>query len=386
MKKFLLLLVFCWCLVLVLPAQQNIGGKPQEIHSPVVQGGCKVRLQFLAPGAKSVQVKGDWLTQGASATLKKNDQGVWQYLSDSLTSDLYTYQFVVDGVTMVDPSNVYVVRDVSSLYSLFMIPGAREENYGVHDVPHGTLSYPWYPSPFLKMKRRLAVYTPPGYEQSTKSYPVLYLLHGMGGDETAWSTLGSSTAILDNLIAAGKTRPMIVVMPNGNAAQSAAPGHSSTGFAPVSFMLPHTMEGTFEKSFKDILTYIESNYRVKKDKADRAIAGLSMGGFHSLYIAANAPGMFDYVGLFSPAISARGGDSSAIYQNLDRKLIAEQKAGYKLYWIGIGKQDFLYKEVADFRQKMDSLHLPYTYHESERWHMWSNWRDYLTVFTQKLFK
>lgn len=379
----LLILVCCYSGI---QAQQNLGQTKTAVHSPVVQTDHRVTLSIKAPHAKSVQVKGDWLAQNAAAELTRNASGVWTYTSEQLPSDLYTYQFVVDGVNQIDPVNPYAVRDVGSLYSLFLIGEGNGDLYKTNAVSHGTVACRWYSSPTLGVSRRMTIYTPPGYETNKKTYPTLYLLHGMGGDETAWPTLGRSIEILDNLIAAKKVQPMVVVMPNGNVSQTAAPGVSDKGFAPISFNLPHTMDGVFESSFRDIQAFIESHYRVGKTKADRAIAGLSMGGFHSLYIAANYPNTFDYIGLFSPAITPPFGDSSAIYQQMDQKLKAQLKNGFKLYWIGIGKEDFLMKDVAAFRQRLDKLHFPYTYHESDRWHMWSNWRKYLVDFLPQLFQ
>ena len=234
----------------------------------------------------------------------------------------------------------------------------------------------------------MTVYTPAGYEDSSRSYPVLYLLHGMGGDEQAWSELGRATQIMDNLIAQGKAEPMIVVMPNGNISQEAAPGEKSGGFMQPSFNLPHTMDGLYEESFPDIVSYVESHYRTLADKHHRAIAGLSMGGFHSLYISANHPDWFDYIGLFSAAVGRepRDGGVSEIYRNLEEKfatLFAQQPS---LYWIGIGREDFLYQQNADLRQLFGEKGYPYTYVETEGGHIWRNWRIYLTQFAQLLFR
>lgn len=384
---------FSHCLMLVgclfclnVKAQQNLGNQEVAVISPVVNGH-QVEINVKAPNAREVLLKGDWLPQGKSAALTKDAaDGLWHYRSDSIASDLYMYQLVIDGVTMVDPANVYVLRDVGQQFSVFFIDGARAAGYKVQAVPHGTVSYQWYPSPTLNSTRRMAVYTPPGYGDTKDQYPVLYLLHGMGGDETAWLTLGRAATIMDNLIAEKKAKPMIIVMPNGNPTKLAAPGFSADNLEAIHFELPHLMDGTFEPAFKDIQSYIETHYSVLKDKAHRAIAGLSMGGFHSLYISANNPNTFDYVGLFSPAILPRGAEGKAVYGDLDQKLLALQKSGIKNYWIGIGREDFLYKEVADYRKRLDSLDFKYTYHESDRWHMWSNWRIYLTDFAQLLFK
>jgi len=385
MKRVHFLTVICCLCCLQLAAQQNLGEKQGPVVSPVISGH-RVEINLKAPNAKEVLVKGDWLAQGKSAKLNKDTDGVWHYQSDSIPADLYMYQLVVDGVTMVDPANVYVLRDVSQQFSIFYIDGARSKEYKVQAVPHGTVSYPWYHSPTLGSNRRMAVYTPPGYEDNKRKYPVLYLLHGMGGDETAWLTLGRAAEIFDNLIAAKKIAPMIVIMPNGNATKTATPGFSSENLEKIQFELPHLMDGTFEPAFKDLQSYTEAHYRTVNDQRHRAIAGLSMGGFHSLYISANNPSTFGYVGLFSPAILPRTKDGQGVYGDLDKKLLALQNSGLKNYWIGIGREDFLYKEVADYRNRLDRLHFKYTYYESDRWHMWSNWRIYLTTFTQLLFK
>jgi len=231
------------------------------------------------------------------------------------------------------------VRDIGNTYSVALVGGGVDGLYAVKNVPHGTVRKVWYDSPTAGIKRRMTVYTPAGYETSNRRYPVLYLLHGMGGDENAWEELGRATQILDNLIAEGKAEPMVVVMPNGNISQEAAPGEGSSGLVTAALRYPKTMDGNFEKAFPDIIQFVEKAYRVKKDKANRAIAGLSMGGFHSIYIALNNPDAFDYIGLFSAAFSqmSKDGDRlSPIYQNIDEKFKTLCKKSPKLIWIGIG--------------------------------------------------
>jgi enterochelin esterase family protein len=236
------------------------------------------------------------------------------------------------------------------------------------------------------MNRRLTVYTPPGYEKSKENYPVLYLLHGAGGDEEAWITLGRTAQILDNLIAQGKAKPMLVVMPNGNASQSAAPGESKEGFYTPDFIQPDMFSGDTEKAFGDVIQFIESEYRVKKEKSSRAIAGLSMGGFHTIIISANYPQTFDYMGVFSAALFQPKEADSEMYLNIEKKLKAQKENNYKLYWKAIGKTDFLYKEATDFRNLLNSMNFNYTYKESEGGHTWSNWRGYLSEFAPLIFR
>lgn len=382
-------------------AQQNLSWAQMPVVSPEINADNSVTFRVLAPQAQKVQITGDMLPTRkidtpmgkydapGVADLVKDDKGVWSFKTGKLPSELYTYNVVVDGVRTLDPSNVYCVRDVTNLFSMLLIGGGQGDWYRVKEVPHGTVSKIWYNSPTAGLKRRLTVYTPAGYETSKEKYPVLYLLHGIGGDENAWSELGRAAQILDNLIAAGKAKPMIVVMTNGNISQEAAPGETPNGFTVPTLMLPKTMDGNFELAFPDVIKFIESNYRVKADKNDRAIAGLSMGGCHSLYISANYPDTFGYVGLFSAAINKQqksGVESERVYDDLDGKLAKLFAAKPKLYWIGIGKTDFLYKDNADFRAKLKAKGYPFTYMETEGGHIWRNWRIYLTEFAQKLFK
>lgn len=396
MKKGFFLLFFA-LLGLYVEAQQSLwGGQP--IVSPEVHPDQTVTFRFLAPKAIRVQLTGDFLppqkiqTERGPAEMAgtvdlKENQGLWEYTTPApLPSELYNYSFIVDGVKTTDPNNVYVSRDVASVFNIFIVKGGRGDLYNVNDVPHGTVSKRWYDSPTLKKSRRLTIYTPAGYESSGKKYPVLYLLHGMGGDEEAWPTLGRAVQILDNLIAQGKARPMIVVMPNGNVDQEAAPGESSLGLYKPHTQLPRTMEGSMEQSFPDIVRFIESNYRVEKKKSARAIAGLSMGGFHALHISKEYPDWFDYVGLFSAAILPNDRVKSPVYDDLDGKLKTQFAKAPKLYWIAIGKTDFLYKNNQEYRKRLDEKGYPYSYRESEGGHIWRNWRIYLSEFAPMLFR
>ena len=398
MRKIILSLA-CTMAVATGFAQQALDWNKAPLASPVVNADNSVTFNVAAPEAQKVEIVGDFLPiekvktdQGESErqgpqALKKNEKGVWSFTSAPLQPELYMYNILVDGVKVTDPLNVYAIRDVSSTFSIFMVKGGIDGLYQVQNVPHGTVSKTWYKSPTANMTRRLTIYTPAGYEQSKEKYPVLYLLHGMGGDENAWSELGRATQIMDNLIASGKAKPMIVVMPNGNISQEAAPGESSEGLKIPSMQLPKTMDGNFETAFQDVVNFVEQNYRVKADKAHRAIAGLSMGGFHSLYISINNPSSFDYIGLFSAAIKPRQKEvSSPIYKDPESKVDNLFKHSPKLLWMGIGNTDFLYKENADLRHYLDSKHYPYTYLETDGGHIWRNWRIYLTTFAQKLFK
>lgn len=380
-------------------AQQALWGF-SALKSPEINPDNTVTFRIHAPKAISVKVTGDFLpTQKmetpfglvdvpGTADLTEGKDGVWEYTTPSPVSpELYSYSFIVDGQRMNDPSNVFQIRDTATITSVFLVGGDEPADlYKVNDVPHGTVSKVWYHSPTLGTDRRMTVYTPAGYEKGNKRYPVLYLLHGMGGDENAWSELGRAAQILDNLIAQGKARPMIVVMTNGNSDLQAAPGESSLGFTQPTTQLPRTMDGSFETSFPEIVKFIDKNYRTIANKKNRAIAGLSMGGFHSMHISKQYPDMFDYIGLFSAAIMPRENAKSPVYEDLEGKLARQFAKKPALYWIAIGNTDFLYQANKDYRKMLDEKNYPYTYRESDGGHIWRNWRIYLSEFLPMLFK
>lgn len=283
-----------------------------------------------------------------------------------------------------------MVRDGANVSNIFIIDGTLGDLYKVNAVPHGTVSKRWYDSPKTGNSRRISVYTPVGYENSKTKYPVLYLMHGIGGDEDAWLATGRAAQIMDNLIAQGKAKPMIVVVTNGNVSMEAAPGEGSEGFTRPTFMLPKTMDGNFEGSFGDIMKFVESNYRTINKKESRAIAGLSMGGYHTAYVSQNYPNTFDYMGLFSPILNNKPEQfpNATAYQNLDAKLKAQKENGYKLYWVAVDKKDvkILLDGIEDYKKKMDAIGMKYDFKFTEGWHTWTNWRVYLQEFVQKIFK
>jgi enterochelin esterase family protein len=388
-NRFLSVVLFLGLINLNVNAQQALWGGGQ-ITSPEINTDQTVTFRYFAPDAKEVKISGDWLPSKdwvpGSEIMNKNENGVWNFTTSALPSDLYSYSFIVDGLKTTDPNNVYLIRDVAMVFNVFIVGGGKADLYAVKIVPHGSVTRRWYDSPSIGFNRRITIYTPPGYETSKEKYPVLYLLHGMGGDEEAWIALGRTSQIMDNLIAQGKAKPMLVVMSNGNVSQEAAPGESSLGLYKPTFELPNTMDGKFEESFRDVIQFVESNYRVKAEKSGRAIAGLSMGGFHSLHISRYYTKSFDYVGLFSAAILPDTSVTSKIYENLDATLETQMKNGYKLYWIGMGKTDFLYNDGKAYRARLDKIGMKYTYLESEGGHTWTNWRVYLSDFVPLLFQ
>ena len=373
----------------------------QNFETVTVNPDKTVTFRIKAPKAVKVQVTGDFLpattldvpnygkveVPGVADLLEGKD-GIWEYTTAPLESELYNFRFYVDGLAFNDPSYTYVQRDISNLMDYFIVPGGRADDYLVGDVPHGTVERVWYHSDVLGKDRRMSVYLPAGYESSKGKYPVFYLLHGMGGDEEAWLCTGRAAQILDNLIASGRAKPMIVVMTNGNTKHQSAPGESAEGmYKPYNC---GSFDTSFEAHFGDVIKFVDGRYRTVAKASGRAIAGLSMGGGHSYQVSLNYPKTFDYVGLFSAGIGIRQTDGTEIapemYENTYEKLDALFANNPKLYYIAIGETDFLYKSNAELREYLDGKGHPYVYVETPGGHIWRNWRIYLVDFAQRLFK
>ena len=372
------------------PANQSVARPafrmPVAIKSAEILPDNSVIFRLVSKDAGSVAVSGDWMPGfGSSVPMVKNDTNLWTLTVGPLKPELYSYTFLIDGIRVLDPNNSQVKRDGSRNESMFLIPGTESDLYFVKNVPHGTLSKVWYESPSLKLSRRMYVYTPAGYEDSQGKYPVFYLLHGGGGDEDAWTTLGRTCQIMDNLISQGKAKPMIVVMPNGNPGQAAAFTEAPVNPA---VSAPYDMGmGLFEESMvKDIIPFVESHYRVIPDRYDRALAGLSMGGMQTLTLTGNYPYMFGYIGVMSMGLVDVTTMGLKPDPDQDTKFETLKNSGYKLYWVGVGKDDFLYKSVQTLRSSLDKHGLKYTYRESTGGHSWANWRIYLSEFAPQLFR
>ena len=404
-----------------------------------------VTITYIDPKAEKVEVQGTFFQKGNSlipmagmfskdgkAEMTNTGNGVWSYTSQPLSSELYWYDFVVNEDSVrFDKRNRDTTRDIGTTYNYFIIKGGIGDNFTDAQTKKGTLKYNWYPSSLNGMsKRRMAVYLPHGYNSSSRRYPVLYLLHGSGGDETAWDDCGRLSQIMDHLIANGTCEPMIVVMPNGNVELAAAPGEdpNNPNVQPSSNNVS-SMFGKFEKSFvPEIVNYVDKNYRTVTDKQHRAIAGLSLGGLHTLYTSLNNPNEFDYIGLFSAQTtnalgdksvgglksigegwnqlkqalpflgggsvdrkisSITGGDSDEnldIYDNFDWKLKNFFKKNPRLFYIAVGRDDFTKKLNDDLRKKLNKGGYTFFYNESDGGHTWSNWRKYLIDYLPRLFK
>lgn len=378
-------------------AQQALG-PGTGIVSPQINPDHSVTFRYWNPKAVTVQLSGDCLPAqvieyerggvkmkaaiDGRADMQQGRDGVWTYTTQPLEGELYSYNFVVNGQKTLDPSNVYVKRDIATYVSYFTLsaePYDKGWYYEVHDTPHGNVSKVWYDSPTLGTYRRLTVYTPAGYEKGKGKYPVLYLLHGSGGDEDAWSNLGRTIQILDNLIAEGKAKPMIVVMPNGVYYNTAAPGMAVNMFQPTMQNSRSDSTKEIEDSFPDVIKYIEANYRVAPGMANRAVAGLSMGGRQSCALSMAYPKSFGYVGMFSGVVPPK-----TVEQEKALKAVFDAKP--KLWWIAVGCDDGVKANTDILRSYCDDHGYKYEYYESDGGHIWRNWRVYLTMFCQRLFK
>ena len=378
---FFLLLSSCY-----LNAQIN----NNRIVSPNIQPDNSVIFRIKAPNATSVAVVGTFAMDFKPVSMLRKDSGIFEVKIGPLPSDMYEYRFILDSSLMLDPGNNAVTRDGSIVENRLLIPGKLGDLISVQNVPHGQVTAVWYSSPTLGTERRMYVYTPPGYEHGKDKYPVVYLLHGGGGDEDGWISRGRANYIIDNLISSKEAVPMIVVITNGNPDAVAAPldrpiNASAGGQSGIGSMA----SGRFEESIvKDVVPYIEKNYRVIADADHRALTGFSMGGYQTQNITNNNPGMFNYIGVMSMGLFSAFGNNNANY-NKDKhvaQLKALEATHPKLYWIGIGKSDFLYGTVTKLRALYDEVGLKYTYRESEGNHTWNVWRLYLTELAPKFFK
>ncbi len=353
----------------------SFGG--QQVVSPEIKNDS-VTFRLKADYATVVKLTGNWMPGwGGQIDMTRGANNVWEVTIPAPAPEIYTYGFVVDGVRVNDPQNVYVQRDGTSYLSMLLVPGERSENYSEANQ-RGTISHPWYHSDLLNMDRRLTVYTPYGYEKNTKTkYPVLYLLHGAGGDEEAWSSMGRTAQILDNLIEKGLAKPMIVVMPNGNPSQQAA---RTLGLpeSQINFRDPAMANAYVKSLVEEIVPFIEKNFRADAKTASRAIAGLSMGGGHTISAANLYPGKFDYICPLSMGANRT--------PELDAQLQGLKKAGYKLYFLACGNTDFLFENANSLDAALTANGLEHTYFVTEGGHTWDNWRYYLNTFAPLLFK
>lgn len=388
--KYLIVLLAGLFILNVAYSQEIQRRRGPQVVSPEIASDNSVTFRLYSENAQSVRVNGSWMNMGESLEMEKGDDGIWSAKTQVLEPLMYHYNFILDGVSILDPTNPQAMRDGRRYSSTLIIPGKGSEIVEVNDVPHGSLTKVWYDSPTLGLKRRMYIYTPPGYEDSEEKYPVLYLLHGGGGDEDAWTSLGRANYILDNLIARGEAKPMIIVMTNGNADQTVAiserkiePTQPSPG-GPMNSMASRAFPNSI---VNDVIPYIEKHYRVLTNKENRALAGLSMGALQTQITGMNNPELFNYLGVFSIGLQMEFGDSTTdLIEAYDKNLDVLKKNGFKLFYIAVGKEDFVYEGVKLLREKLDEHSFDYIYNETGGGHTWANWRLYLTELATKLFK
>jgi enterochelin esterase family protein len=350
------------------------------VISPDVKSDRKVVFRLLAPKAQSVSLFTSDLSGGFDPRpMKKGEQDIWELTLDAVAPGTYRYLVEADGVRAVDPRNQAISESNGNVWSVLHVPGSDFMDRA--NVPHGSISCVYYRSSVLGKDRRLHVYAPPGYEAGTETYPVLYLLHGAGDSDDSWTSVGRAGFILDNLIAAGKAKAMIIVMPAGHTGPFSfiMPTERPSGSSPVG-------NAKFEEEFeKDIRPCVESHYRVRSAPKERAIAGLSMGGAQTLEIAAAHPGDFGYVGVFSSGVLFI---QAPEWEKGHAKLLddADARKTLKLLWFATGRDDFLVDRTRETVELFKKHGFTPTYQESSGGHTWINWQKYLSEFAPQLFQ
>ncbi len=373
------------CLVLcsaLLPAQQpKPATQPQQptpaLITPEVHSDDSVTFRFRAPNAQEVKLT----REGAEALpMQKDESGVWNVTTPPLPPDYYGYSFVVDGVRTIDPYNSLLKPNLLSTENTVHVPGPPSLPWELNDVPHGEIHHHFYRSTVAQDDRDFYVYTPPGYDSAAKTaYPVLYLLHGYSDDASGWTAVGRANVILDNLIAQGKAKPMVVVMPLGYGTMEIIhAGWGGLGNHPE--VREQNLSRFREALLTEVMPKVEGEYRIANDRNSRAIAGLSMGGAESLLTGLNNLDKFAWVGAFSSGGMPDGFEKN--FPNLDSK--ANQQL--KLLWIACGTEDRLIKANRDFREWLKSKGINHADIETPGMHTWMVWRRNLAEFAPLLFR
>jgi len=356
------------------------------VVSPEILTDGRVAIRVFAPNASEVVLRGDWMEGFTTEKLSKDEEGVWSVTVGPLVPDYYSYTLVVDRVKTLDPQNPEIKQGVRGVDNMFFLEGEASQFEANREVPHGQIRKVWYTSATLGTQRRMHVYTPPGYESETDRYPVLYLLHGGGDEDSGWSTIGRAGFILDNLLAAGKARPMIVVMPNGSLPLPPGLPRFAPGQTPPPEVLAaiRAAQSRFvDELMKEIVPRVERGFRTRTGREQRAIAGLSMGGGQTLSVITQHPEEFGYVAIWSAGIwrDAPGWEKqNAAF--LDNPKLNDW---FKLLSISAGDKDFALKGAQDLAGILDKHGIKHTLHLSGGGHTWINWRQYLNALLPKLF-
>jgi len=364
-------------------AQQPQTAPNDTLKSPEVLPDGRVVFRLYAPKASAVLLTGDWIERGsAPLTLTRNEQGVWSNTAGPLSPDIYSYSFNVDGVRTLDPKNLWVKPGINPLDTQFEVPGAAIAFADVLNVPHGETREVWYHSNALGQERRMHIYTPPGYSSGKENYPVLYLLHGGGDDDAAWTAVGRINFILDNLIAQHKATPMIVVMPNGFVRNSLGE------LMPLADrLIPAKATPAFENDLLgDVMPWVEKTYRVAPGSRNRGLAGLAVGGSQTVWISLRHPELFAYVADFSSGLDLER-DPDFYVRNADL-LHDPAKANrlFKAFFIVYGATDTNPAAVKDLSAALTKSGIHNQLRESPGGHTWMNWRRWIANILPELFK
>ena len=381
--------------LLISPSASAQRGGPQgpQVVSPEVSAERKITFRILAPNVQAVKVGGgDIPGIATNGVMAKGTNGVWEVTVGPVNPGAYRYNFNVDGLSVIDPRSAAISESNNNVWSLVHVPGA--EFMDTLDVPHGAIAAVTYYSKALGKFRRMHVYTPPGYEKGKGKFPVFYLLHGAGDSDDAWTSVGRAGNILDNLIAAGKAKPMVVVMPAGHTRTGPTPRPA----APPTGTPAQLPKDEFTQDFEnDILPHVEKKYRVHTDRKNRAIAGLSMGGAQTLNIGIPNLEKFAYLGVYSSGVFGIAGGGRGANRNAPQGPSFEErhaaildnaklKKGLKLFWFATGKDDFLVETSRKTVEMFRKHNFDVVYKETEGAHTWDKWREYLNEFAPKLFQ
>ena len=368
------------------PRTGGRGGRMSAAPSPEVQSDGKVTFRIQAPKATEVTLRGDWM-EGGPEPLKKDDNGLWSITVGPLPADFYSYAFTIDSVKTIDPRNATIKQGIAGLDNMFFVPGDEAKFQDNQPVPHGQLRQVWYRSKTLDAQRRMHVYTPPGYDHGDQKYPVFYLLHGGGDEDSGWSTIGRAGFILDNLIAEGKAKPMLVVMPNGSLPRptempAPAPGQQPS---PEAVAARGALQNRFTNELmKEIVPLIEKDFRVQTGREHRALAGLSMGGGQTLQVITTHPDQFGYIAIWSAGIGRDAAEWESRNEAFLRK--ADQiNRDVRLFSIAVGDKDFALAGSKALSEALTRHGIRHDLHISGGGHTWINWRKYLRDLAPRLF-
>ena len=355
------------CVVLALSSAASAESKADTPISPDVAADHHVTFRIYAPDANKITLQGEC----GSGDLTKDADGLWTITVAPLKAGIYSYGFSVDGVPTPDPRNPNTKRYVPTT-SVVEVHGDQPADWDVQPVKHGSVHIEWYKSKALGAQSRLHLYTPPGYSESRGKYPVLYLLHGWGDNDSSWADCGRANFILDNLIAQGRAKPMVIVMPYGHTFDPFTATDKSDWANFAKSIQSHLID--------DVIPLVESKYRVSKDRSSRAIAGLSMGGWQSMSIGLGNMDKFAWIGAFSSGMGSA--------EEFDKLLPtdAKQKDSLRLFWVACGKSDGLYEGNQEMAAAAKAKGVAVTWVPSDGGHAWPVWRDYLSQFAPLLFR